>query len=126
MNLWRPILCLVLLAPAVRAADKASPAGGGAVLEVSTLAREADRLKAPVRVEGVVSKVFPKEHRLGLIDAAEFKRCGGVTCADLVLPVQWSGAMPEVKSLVRASGEIRRRGETMEFVATSLEKVPAR
>lgn len=121
-------LAMLVPVPFVSGAEKAQPAAGGsarpaAVLEVSTLMREVDKHKGPLRVEGVVSKVFPKEQRLGLIDSAEFKKCGVVTCAEIILPVQWSGAMPEVKSLVRLGGEIRKTGEKLEFVARSLEKV---
>src|SRR5512137_1292408 len=134
MKRWIPVVGLALLIPAalVASAEKApapaavSAAKNGPVLEVAALMREVDKHKGPLRVEGVVSKVFPKEQRLGLIDAAEFKKCGVVTCADMVLPVQWNGAMPEVKSLVRLDGEIRDAGGKLEFVARSLEKVPAR
>jgi hypothetical protein len=120
-------LCLALTVPigSVQAGDKVPPKSGAA-LEVSALMREVDKHKGPLRVEGVVSKVFPKEQKLGLIDAAEFRKCGVVTCAEMVLPVQWNGAMPEVKSLVRLEGEIRDAGGKLEFVARSLEKVPAR
>ncbi|MBI5017868.1 MAG: hypothetical protein HZB55_20545 [Deltaproteobacteria bacterium] len=128
MKPWTLAVCIALLAPAavVGGVEKtpAPAAKAGTILEVSTLMREVDKHKGPIRVEGVVSKVFPKEQQLGLMDAAEFKKCGRVTCADMVLPVRWGGAMPDVKSLVRLDGEIRKSGEKLEFVAKSLEKVP--
>ena len=127
------IIALAMLVPVhvVAGAERVQPAASGsvqpaAVLEVSTLMREIDKHKGPVRVEGVVSRVFPKDQKLGLIDAAEFRKCGVVTCADMVLPVRWSGAMPEVKNLVRLEGEIRDAGGKLEFVARSLEKVPTK
>ena len=130
MKRWIPALFLTLIAPAALAggteggATPASSAGKAApVLEVSTVMREADNHKGAMRLEGVVSKVFPKEQRLGLIDSAEFKKCGVVTCADMVLPVRWNGAMPEAKSIVRLEGEIQKTGEKLEFVARSLEMV---
>jgi hypothetical protein len=131
MKRWILALCLALLfLPSLGTGTEKeglSPAVGSVpVLEVSALMREGDGHKGPVRVEGVVSRVFPKEQKLGLIDAAEFKRCGVVTCADLTLPVQWSGPMPEVKSLVRLEGEIQKSGQRLEFVAKSLEKVQAK
>jgi len=133
MKRWVSVVCLVLIAATASAAnpEKTSPASAatgtksGAVLEISTLLREDGKVKGPIRIEGVVSKVFPKEQRLGLIDAAEFKKCGVVTCADFVLPVRWGGAMPQVKSLVQLEGEIRESGGKLEFVATSLQKMPA-
>lgn len=129
-----PVFCLALFTPAalVAGVEKApAPAAAGVakngpVLDVAALMRDGDKHKGPLRVQGVVSRVFAKEQKLGLIDAAEFKRCGGVTCADMVLPVQWNGAMPEAKSLIRLEGEIRMTGEKLEFVARSLEKVPAK
>ena len=131
MKRWIPVVCLALLTPTALAvgAEKAPAPAAAAVaknapvLELAALMREVDKHKGPLRVEGVVSKVFPKEQRLGLIDSAEFKKCGVVTCAEMILPVQWSGAMPEVKSLVRLGGEIRKTGQKLEFVARSLEKV---
>jgi hypothetical protein len=111
-------LALLPLAPAYGADAKAAPA-----LQVSEVMRAPDRLKGPLRVEGVVSKVFAKEQMLGLIDAAEFRKCGVVTCADEVLPVRWKGAMPPVKSLVRVEGQVQKTGEKLEFVARSVEKV---
>ena len=135
MKRWLSVVLLALAGPVVLAAsaDKQAAAPvpgtkGGRVLEVSALLREADRTKGPVRIEGVVSKVYPKEQRLGLIDAAEFKKCGMVSacCDNQILPVQWTGSMPAVKSLVLLEGEIRDTGGKLEFVARSLEKVPAR
>lgn len=124
-------LAMVVPVPFVSGAEKAQIATAGsarsaAVLEVSTLMREAEKHQGPIRVEGVVSRVYPKEQKLGLIDTAEFKRCGVVTCADMVLPVRWNGAMPEPKTQVRLEGEIRKSGDGMEFVAKILEKVPAK
>jgi hypothetical protein len=131
MTRWIPPVFLVFLLPAAFAAgaEKVQPltaTRSAPVLEVSTFMREIDKQKGVVRVEGIVSAVFVKEQKLGLIDAAEFRRCGVVTCADMVLPVQWKGPMPEVKSLVRLEGVIRKNGEKLEFVAKSLEKVPAK
>lgn len=100
------------------AADK--PA---AALEVSALMKGAEQHKGLVVVEGVVARVFPKDQRFGLIDKEEFKRCGVVTCAGAVLPVRWTGAMPESKNTVRIEGEVKKAGGGLEFVARSVEKV---
>ncbi len=127
------VVALALLVPVqfVWGAEKAQPAAapGSApsaeALEVSALMRDATKYKGPVQVEGIVSNVFPKDQKLGLIDTAEFKHCGVVTCAEMVLPVRWNGAMPEPKSLVRVEGEIQKNGARLEFVARSLEKASA-
>jgi hypothetical protein len=117
-------LCLALTVPAgvVQATEKAH-ATTEPTLAVAALMRDAERHKGPVVVEGVVSRVYAKEQKLGLIDTAEFKRCGTVTCADMVLPVRWTGSMPEPKALVRIEGEVRKGAAGLEFLARSLEKV---
>jgi hypothetical protein len=57
-----------------RGTEKAQPPAVGsarsaAVLEVSALMREAEKYnKGLVRVEGVVSRVYPKDQKLGLMD----------------------------------------------------------
>lgn len=104
--------------------------GGGALaagkpvaaLEVTALMQGAEQHRGLVVVEGVVSRVFPKEQKFGLIDKEEFKRCGVVTCAGAVLPVRWTGPMPESKNTVRVEGEVKKAGGGLEFVARSVEK----
>ncbi len=131
MRVCAALIALALLAPVPFASgtETAQPVAASAepasVLDVSALMREPDKHQGPVRVEGVVSRVYPKDQKLGLIDTEEFKRCGVVTCADMVLPVRWAGAMPEPKAHVRLDGEIRKSDRGLEFVANSLETVPA-
>lgn len=119
--------CLAFAFPggAALAAEKAHATAGPA-LEVSAFMRDVEKHKGPVVVEGVVSQVYSKEQRLGLIDAAEFKRCGVVTCATEVLPVRWSGKMPEAKDVVRVEGEVKKGAAGLEFVARSVVKAQSR
>lgn len=130
MKVRTALIALAILVPVpwASAAETAQPvalsARSGAVLDVPTLMREADSHKGVVRVEGVVSRVYPKDHKLGLIDTAEFKRCGVVTCAAMVLPVRWAGTMPEPETHVLLEGEVRKSSDGLEFVASSLEGVP--
>jgi hypothetical protein len=74
-----------------------------------------------VTVEGVVSAVWPKRKRLGLIDAEEFRKCRVVTCAQMTLPVLWAGEMPEIASIVHIAGEVSKRGMRLIFDADSLD-----
>ncbi len=132
------LIGLAMLVPVQFASGAQSPcspapttptaAKSGSALAVSALMCDAYRYKGTIRVEGLVRKVFPKERKLGLIDATEFKKSGMISacCANQVLPVQWSGPMPEVKSVVLATGEIRKVRDKLEFVAMSLEKVPVK
>ena len=73
-----------------------------------------------VVVRGVVSSLDEKQRRLGLIDEAEFQRCRVTTCAALILPVSWTGAMPSVASSVRAHGKIEDVDGKLVFVADHL------
>ncbi len=130
MKIRTALMALALLAPVPFASgtETAQPVAASArqetVLDVSTLMREPEKHPGPVQVEGVVSRVYPEDQKLGLIDTGEFKRCGVITCADMVLPVRWAGAMPEPKAQVRLDGEVRKSGRGFEFVARSLETVP--
>jgi len=131
MTIRTALIAVALLAPVPFASgtETAQPvavsAEPAAVLDVSALMREPDKHKGVVRIEGVVSRVYPKDQKLGLIDTEEFKRCGVVTCADMVLPVRWTGVMPEPKAHVRLDGEVQKSDRGLEFVANSLETVPA-
>jgi hypothetical protein len=101
----------------------AGTGSGAQTVGVRQLMKQADAYPGEIRVQGVVSRVFPEQHMLALIDAEEFKECKVVTCAQLTLPVQWKGAMPKVTDTVLAEGEVRKKGMRKLFVAESLEKV---
>lgn len=73
-------------------------------------------------VEGVVSGVWPKQGRLGLIDSDEFQKCKSVGCAKITLPVLWDGEMPEVASTVHVEGKVTSEGRLM-FAAESMKIV---
>jgi hypothetical protein len=111
--------------PCAPAAAAPTGAKGGSVVAVAALMSGVDQYRGTIRVEGLVRKVFPKEQKLGLIDATEFRKSGMISacCANQILPVQWSGPMPEMKSVVLMEGEIRKVGDKFEFAARSLEKV---
>lgn len=92
-------------------------------VSVRELIKHVDRYPGPVQVDGVVSDVFPDRKMLALIDVEEFKDCKVVTCAKLMLPVRWEGAMPVVAATVRAHGEVKKQGVRRIFVASSVENV---
>lgn len=94
-----------------------------AVLGVETLMRAPDRYPGRVRVEGVVSAVAAKQQTLALIDTREFQQCGTVDCAELALPVRWTGPMPAVRQTIRVEGQVQEAGGKLVFVARRLEKV---
>jgi hypothetical protein len=101
-------------------------AGPEAVLGVAKLMRGVDGYRgAPVQVEGVVSFVDSDAQLLALIDVEEFRQCDLAHCA-LVLPVRWTGVMPQVREAVRVKGTVQEEDGKFLFAAQILEKaVPA-
>ncbi|MBI3427899.1 MAG: hypothetical protein HY011_33670 [Acidobacteria bacterium] len=92
------------------------------VLGVENFMRNVDRYRGRVQVEGVVSSVSATNQTLGLIDVREFQTCGLEKCAELTLPVRWTGAMPTVGQAFRANGEVQKEKGKLVFVAKTLEK----
>ncbi len=92
-------------------------------VNVDDLMKEPDRYAGIVRLEGVVSGIFPGEQKLTLIDTREYLACGEITCASLILPVRWSGIMPKPADTVRITGEIREIDKKLIFVAQAVESI---
>lgn len=114
------VLFMLVLAPCARAGE-AGPAESA--LGVRQLMKNVEKYPGSVRVDGVVSQVFPDQSMLALIDLAEFKECKVVTCAQLSLPVRWDGPMPAVATVVRVDGRVRKQGARRVFVADKLRSV---
>ncbi|RJR47659.1 MAG: hypothetical protein C4567_00830 [Deltaproteobacteria bacterium] len=107
--------------PTLQAAEaSASPQ---AVLGVDDFMKNADRYPGKVGLEGVVSGVAPDRAAISLIDSGEFQACGVTTCAQLTLPVHWSGPLPAVGDRVKIDGQTREVKGKLMFVAERLEKV---
>lgn len=94
-----------------------------AVLGVERYMRGVEHYKGRVEVKGVVQKVAAKTQTVALIDVEEFRHCGLADCAELVLPVRWSGKLPEPGQAVQVTGEVQKANGKLVFVASELEKV---
>lgn len=124
------VVAVFISGVAIAAAPSAAPAtgpkpavAGPPVIEVDSLMKAPEKYPGIIRVQGMVRKLYPKEQRLGLLDAL-FMNCCSTPCdSEKLLPVKWTGDMPRVRALVLATGEARKTGGTFEFVATSLETV---
>lgn len=93
---------------------------------VEALMKNVDQHKGSVRVEGVVSAASAERQSLTLIDTRELEECGVTTCAQLKLPVRWTGTMPPVRAIVRVDGEVQRQPDgKLVFVARGIEQVRA-
>jgi hypothetical protein len=94
-----------------------------AILGVDEFMKNVDRYRGKVSLEGVVSAVAPEQQAISLIDSGEFQACEVTTCAQLTLPVQWRGPMPDVRDLVRVEGQAQEMKGKLIFAADKLEKV---
>ncbi|MCL4500294.1 MAG: hypothetical protein M1438_00375 [Deltaproteobacteria bacterium] len=94
-----------------------------AILGVDEFMKNVDRYKGKVSLEGVVSAITPEQQAIFLIDSGEFQACGVTTCTQLTLPVQWHGAMPAVRELVRIEGRAQEVKGKLMFVADKVEQV---
>lgn len=138
MKWWIGILVLVFVGGAVglcwrapktgASADPATPSPNG-VVGIDEFMRAVDSHRGPMRVEGVVATVAADRQLFTLIDRKEFADCGSVSCAQLMLPVQWVGPLPATKDVVEVAGEIKEMtssatGEParLVFVASAVRK----
>ena len=94
-----------------------------AVVGVDELMESPNDFDGPVQVEGVVSGVSDIDDKLTLIDLEEYELCKDVTCAALMLPVNWEGEMPDVEDEVVVFGEIRETDEGLIFAALEIEVI---
>lgn len=88
---------------------------------VDELMKNVDEHRGDVIVQGIVSAAAPG--RLSLIDVGEVEKCGVTTCAELTLPVEWSGTPPAVKQRLRLRGKVREGDGKLVFAAEQLELV---
>ena len=113
---------------ATAAAPSSRPVGATttpASIGVEDLMRNLKKHLGVVVVEGVVAAAKASDQKMALIDTKEFRECNDTTCAELVLPVRWSGAMPSVKQTVRATGEVKKQDDgKLAFVASDVQVVP--
>jgi hypothetical protein len=111
------VIQLILVNISTAGSQKESP-----ILGVQEFMQNVDQYQGRVRLEGVVSAVFPAEQALSLIDIKEFKDCGVTTCAPLTLPVKWQGPWPSVRDVVILEGQVRESGGKLFFEAKSLQR----
>ena len=113
---------------ATAAAPSSQPVGATtapASIGVEELMRNLKKYSGLVVVEGVVAAAKASDQKIALIDTREYRECNDTACAELVLPVRWSGTMPSVKQTVRATGEVKRQDDgKLVFVASDVQVVP--
>lgn len=92
-------------------------------IDVRTFMKNPEQYAGSVTIQGVVSRIFPKDKMIALIDIQEVKECRVITCANLTLPVKWSGDMPEPAETVQISGRIEKEDNKMIFIALTLVNI---
>ena len=97
----------------------AKSAGPATVAEISC---DPGRLRGEVKVLAVVGAVRPGEGLFGLVDGNEVDSddCT-VECATPLLPVSWTGAMPELGQTVIVTGSIQRSPKGFVLAANQVE-----
>ncbi len=136
MKMRLMVVCVALASMVVAVAQTASKpkastsaaavdAKTNGVVGVNKFMRDVDSYPGRVQVEGIVKTVSAKSQSLGLGDCEGCGKCEAGSCAELVLPVRWTGAMPSVGQGVRVTGEVQKRKGKLTFVASAVEKVQA-
>lgn len=75
-----------------------------------------------IRLEGVVSFVYPESQMIVLIGNKEYASCGVVTCAINQIPVSYAGLMPKVKDFIVATGKVSQTNDgKLLFKATEIK-----
>ena len=90
---------------------------------VNSFMRGVDHYQGRVQVEGIVKTISAKNQTMGLVDLEGCEKCEQGSCAELVLPVRWTGTMPRVGELVRVSGDVQKKKGKLTFVASEVNKV---
>ncbi len=90
---------------------------------VNSFMRGVDSYHGRVQVEGIVKTVSAKNQTMGLVDCEGCEKCDQGSCAELVIPVRWSGTMPHPGDVVRVSGEVQKKKGKLTFVASEVNKV---
>ena len=92
-------------------------------LGVDELMKNVDSIRGTVQVRGVVSSILLQKQMFTLIDIEEYKKCGILTCAPLILPIQWEEPMPAVRELVEVKGKVQEANGKLVFDATQISMV---
>lgn len=116
------VACLLVFSPGAGLQAAETAVSPQKVLGVDEFMKNVDRYPGKVSLEGVVSGVAPDSAAISLIDCGEFQACGVTTCAQLTLPVQWSGPLPGVGDRVKIAGQTKEVKGKLMFVAEKLEK----
>jgi hypothetical protein len=103
------------------AATTATTPSPARVLAVDDLQQSPERFSGPIRVLGVVGGTKGSDQMFGLVDTREVEKCGTTTCAEFLLPVRWSGAMPKTGDRVTVSGKIQRSAQGLILQATAID-----
>ena len=92
-------------------------------LGVDELMKNVDSIRGTVQVRGVVGVILLQKQMFTLIDIEEYQKCGILTCAPLILPIQWQGPMPTVRELVEVKGEVQEANGKLVFDAMQISSV---
>jgi len=96
-------------------------ATGVGLVTVSEISCEPQRFQGDVKVLAVVGAARPGEGLFGLMDRNEAQSNCPVGCANFLLPVSWTGPMPELGQTVMVTGSIEKSPKGLVLVANQVE-----
>lgn len=91
------------------------------IVHVDDLAKIPERFTGEIMLRGVVFGVNESDHVFGIIDSGEFESCGVLTCAEILLPVRFSGDLPKPSAVVNVKGRVVRGDEGLIIEAKGVE-----
>ena len=101
----------------------AKSATSSKIVHVDDLAKSPENFKGEIMLRAVVAGVRKSEGVFGVIDSREFESCGVLTCAENILPVKFSGNLPEPKAVVEITGRMVRVEKGLIIQAKRVEVV---
>jgi hypothetical protein len=102
------------------AASDDSPPGAETVLMVDELRDGAEGASGEVEVRGVVGGTNTERQLFGLIDSREVEACGGISCPEFMLPVEWAGELPAPGETVSVRGQVKTTDQGLLLAASEV------
>ena len=94
------------------------------IVHVDDLAKSPGDFKGQIVLRAIVMGVKESEGVFGVIDSREFESCGALTCAENILPVKFSGRLPEPKAVVEITGRLIQGKRGLVIEAGRVEVAP--
>lgn len=99
------------------------PEASSKIVNVDDLANSPEDFRGRIVLRAVVVGTEKAEGVFGVIDSREFESCGVLTCGKNILPVKFSGRLPEPSTVVEIAGRVVRGEKGLIIEAKRVEAV---